>query len=58
MKADWRHPDGLNIESVGSVNWLGYLYRHERLCISLLLKIEQELEAARVWKRGLLVLVK
>lgn len=25
--------------------------RHERLCITLLLKIEQELEAATVWKR-------
>ena len=27
MKADWRHLDGLNIESVGSVNWLGYLWK-------------------------------
>ena len=26
MKADWRHLDRLNIESVGSVNWLSYLW--------------------------------
>ena len=26
MKADWRHLDELNIESVGLVNWLGYLW--------------------------------
>ena len=26
--------------------------RPKQLCITLLLKIEQELEAARVWKRG------
>ena len=26
MKADWRYPDGLNIESTSSVNWMGYLW--------------------------------
>ena len=31
--------------------------RHERLCIALLVKNEQELEAARVMKRGVVGVV-
>ena len=59
MKADWRHLDGLNIESVGSVNWLGYLWtdmsNYVLLCY---LKLSKNWRQLGRGQGGLLVLVK